>query len=367
MSNASIQRNTILYSPGGDKAADRVKHRLGWLAYGADIVPEESPKLDAKMIQVQLIDLHGAAFNDVLRFETLVNSDLPKKQIQDPIAIIVPKPLKKPAIVIEPELPKMSDEKTVTVIVPEASKKSDEKTATVIEPEMVAIPSGKFLMGSPKTEASRSSDEDPQHEVTIAYAFEISKFEVTFDEYDAFANATKRKLPDDRGWGRGKRPVVNVSFNDAQAYVKWLSDQTGKQYRLPTEAEWEYTARAGTQTAYWWGDNIGKNNAVCDSCGSEWDGNQTAPVGSFKPNRFGLHDTAGNVWEWVEDCWHENYHNAPTDGSAWKEANGGDCGHRVVRGGSWDGDPLILRSADRFRSITDVAYGILGFRIARAF
>ncbi|WP_297325586.1 SUMF1/EgtB/PvdO family nonheme iron enzyme [Nitrosomonas sp.] len=240
------------------------------------------------------------------------------------------------------------------------------ETRLSFEPEMVRIPPGKFLMGSHETEFGRDTREGPQHEVTIAYAFEIGKYVVTFDEYDAFVKATNRRLPDDVGWGRGRRPVINVSFEDAQHYVQWLSQQTGKQYRLPTEAEWEYAARAGTQTAYWWGSDIGKNNANCYACGSEWDYKQTAPVGSFKPNAFGLYDIAGNVWEWVEDCWHDNYLNAPTDGSAWKEANGGDCKRRVVRGGSWLNDPQFLRSASRVRYYTDVASDGLGFRIARA-
>ena len=176
-----------------------------------------------------------------------------------------------------------------------------------------------------------------------------------------------RKLPNDDGWGRGRQPVINVSWHEAQAYVQWLSAQTGKQYRLPTEAEWEYAARAGTQTRYWWGDDIGKNNAVCYDCGSEWDDKQTAPVGSFNANTFELHDTAGNVWEWVQDCWHDDYNNAPVDGSAWLEADGGDCNHRVVRGGSWNGFSLYLQSAIRFRFKSDGAFNYVGFRIARDF
>jgi|CXWL01.1.fsa_nt_gi formylglycine-generating enzyme required for sulfatase activity len=236
------------------------------------------------------------------------------------------------------------------------------ETRLPFEPKMVSILPGKFLMGS-----ADYDDEKPQHEVTIAYAFEISKYEVTFDEYDVFAKAANRALPDDRGWGRGKRPVINVTFDDAQAYVQWLSNKTGKQYRLPTEAEWEYAARAGTQTAYWWGNDIGKNNAVCDGCGSQWDNKQTAPVGSFKPNVFGLYDTAGNVWEWTQDCWHENYQNAPNNGSAWMDANGSVCGRRVVRGGSWYSDPQYLRSAFRGWNFADGASYYLGFRIARAF
>lgn len=200
-----------------------------------------------------------------------------------------------------------------------SSIEQSSETRLPFEPEMVRIPPGKFLMGSLETEGGRDVDEGPQHGVTIGYSFEIGKYAVTFDEYDAFAKATNRTLPVDKGWGRGRQPVINVSFDDAQAYAKWLSDQTGKKYRLPTEAEWEYAARAGTQTWYWWGDDIGRNNANCDGCGSQWDNRQTAPVGSFKANAFGLHDTAGNVWEWVQDCWHENYNNAPGDGSAWLE------------------------------------------------
>ena len=226
------------------------------------------------------------------------------------------------------------------------------------EPKMVRIPPGKFLMGSPENEAGRWDAEGPQHEVTISNAFEIGKYPVTFDEYDLFAKATKRKLPNDQGWGRSQRPVINVSWHDAQDYVKWLSGQTGKPYRLPTEAEWEYAARANTQTRYWWGDDIDTNNAVYNTT-------QTEPVGTFKANAFGLYDTAGNVLEWVQDCWHENYNNAPKDGSAWLEVNGGNCDRRVVRGGSWDNDPRLLRSAYRNWGSTDYAIYFLGFRIAR--
>ena len=149
--------------------------------------------------------------------------------------------------------------------------------------------------------------------------------------------------------------------------MQWLSDKTGKKYRLPSEAEWEYAARAGTQTAYWWGNDIGKNNAACDGCASQWDNKQTAPVGSFKSNLFGLFDTAGNVWEVVEDCWHDNYQDAPADGTVWKEANGGNCGRRVVRGGWWNGSQQDLRSADRDWYGSGGANNDLGFRIARDF
>ncbi|MCB1319713.1 MAG: formylglycine-generating enzyme family protein, partial [Leptospiraceae bacterium] len=241
---------------------------------------------------------------------------------------------------------------------------SEEPEEIVIEPKMVRIPAGTFLMGSPESEIGRNFTESPQHEVSIGYAFEIGKYEVTFEEYDAFAQSTFRKLPDDNGWGRGNRPVINVNFNDAEDFAQWLSKKTGKNYRLPTEAEWEYAARAETQTSYWWGDDIGDNNAVCDGCGSRWDKARTAPVGSFKANGFGLHDMTGNVSEWVQDCLNRNYNNAPADGSAWLTSDrGGGCHSRVKRGGSWFDLPSGLRSASRSNSSR--GNFDLGFRIVK--
>ena len=168
--------------------------------------------------------------------------------------------------------------------------------------------------------------------------------------------------PDDRGWGRGRRPVINVSWEDAQAYVRWLSRETGQGYRLLSEAEWEYVARAGSRTAYHWGGDIGRNRANCRRCGSRWDDKRTAPAGSFAANEFGLHDVHGNVWEWVEDCWNASYRGAPEDGSAWES---GDCRLRVMRGGSWDYRPSYLRSALRIRSSAANRNFQLGFRVAR--
>ena len=156
-----------------------------------------------------------------------------------------------------------------------------------------------------------------------------------------------------------------MSWQDTRSYVKWLSDKTEKNYRLLSEAEWEYAARAGTTTRYWWGDDIGRNNANCRGCGSEWDNSQTAPVGKFPANAFGLHEVHGNVWEWVEDVLHEDYTGAPDDGSAWTE--GGDQGRRVLRGGSWGYDPRFLRSAYRFRFDPDYRRYLIGFRVARTF
>ena len=222
-------------------------------------------------------------------------------------------------------------------------------------------------MGSLETESGRFEEEGPQREVTIA-AFDIGQTEVTFAEYDLFVNATGRELSDDEGWGRGTRPVIYVNWEDAQAYAAWLSEQTGETYRLPTEAEWEYAARARTSTRYWWGDDVREGEEVyanCDGCGSEWDKKQTAPVGQFSSNVFGLQDTAGNVWEWTQDCWHDNYKDAPSDGQAWEEAAGGDCSGRVLRGGSWILGPRYVRSALRSKFAPDYRGGVIGFRLAR--
>src|SRR5262249_16038271 len=154
------------------------------------------------------------------------------------------------------------------------------------------------------------------------------------------AGACNHHRPNDEGWGRGTRPVINVSWFDATAYVKWLSAKTGQQYRLLTEAEWEYAARAGTSTAYFWGNQIGRNQANCEGCGSRWDNKQIAPVGSFPANAFGLHDMHGNVWQWVEDRYDDNYNDAPADGRTWTSAE--NCiseNTRVLRGGSWGYHP----------------------------
>ncbi len=224
-------------------------------------------------------------------------------------------------------------------------------------PEMVVIPAGSFMMGG--------LIETPVHRVRVK-AFAIGKYEVTFAEYDACvaAGGCNGHRPKDEGWGRGRRPVINVSWNHAKAYVSWLSRKTGKRYRLPSEAEWEYAARAGTTTAYHWGDGIGRNNANCGGCGSRWDNRRTAPVGSFRPNRFGLHDVLGNLTEWVEDCWHPNYSGAPSDGRAWTSAG---CGKRIFRGGTFGSKPLTIRSASRFGYDPALRGSIAGFRVARTF
>ena len=185
-------------------------------------------------------------------------------------------------------------------------------------PEMVVIPAGSFKMGC-VSGIDCYDNEKPVREVKID-SFALSKYEVTFEEFDAFLRATQHRkfLTDDEDWGRGRRPVIHVTWYDASAYAAWLSSQTGKRYRLPTEAEWEYAARAETETMYSWGNDIDVNRANCDGCAGQWDNAKTAPVGSFEANGWGLHDMHGNVREWVQDCWNESYEGAPTDGSAWR-------------------------------------------------
>lgn len=225
-------------------------------------------------------------------------------------------------------------------------------------PEMVVIPAGSFEMGCVSGEECYD-DELPVHTVTISRPFAVSRYEITFEDYDRFGGANQ---VDDEGWGRGRQPVVNVSWHDAKEYVAWLSSQTGQTYRLLTEAEWEYVARAGSTTQFTWGSQIGQENASCGGCATEWDFYQPAPVGSFAPNAFGLHDMHGNVWEWVEDCWNENYEDAPSDGNAWLS---GDCSRRILRGGSYDDFHYDLRSAVRFANAPDDHTRSLGFRVAR--
>jgi formylglycine-generating enzyme required for sulfatase activity len=230
-------------------------------------------------------------------------------------------------------------------------------------PEMVRVPAGEFEMGD--LHGDGHADERLVHTVSI-HALAIGHYAVTFEAYDRFAEATGREKPDDTGWGRGRRPVINVSWRDAVAYAEWLSRQTGKRYRLPTEAEWEYAARAGTRTSYWWGDEVAENRANFRGSGSQWDGRQTAPVGSFEPNPFGLYDASGNVWEWVQDCWRENYDGAPTDGAAWLQQDDGDCNDwRVIRGGAWGGEAWGVRSASRDWYAPDARSDLVGFRLAR--
>ena len=261
-------------------------------------------------------------------------------------------------------------------------------------PEMVVVPSGRFMMGSPPSEEGRDDDEGPQHRVTIGSSFAVGVHEVTRGEFGRFVSATNRSMGDScwtwengegkgrsgRGWRnpgfsqRDAHPVVCVSWNDARAYVRWLSGETGASYRLLSESEWEYVARGGTQTRYWWGDSSSSQcryaNGADASSGLDWgvdcdDGySRTSPVGSFGGNSFGLHDVHGNVWEWVQNCRNESYAGAPRNGSAWES---GECSRRVLRGGSWYSSPGNLRAALRFGNVTGNRSSVAGFRVARTF
>ena len=228
-------------------------------------------------------------------------------------------------------------------------------------PPMMVLPTGRFRMAD--LSGDGNDNERPVHTVTINRPIAMGRYPVTFKDYDRFVAATGAERPDGKGWGRGRRPVINVNWHDAKAYATWLSAQTGKTYRLPSESEWEYAARAGTETAYSWGDEIGVNRANGGGSGSKWSNRKTSPVGSFEPNAFGLYDMHGNVWEWVEDCWHNNYEGAPSDGSAW--TGGGDSDLAVVRGGSWYDDPRFLRSAVRYWFRPSIRFNFLGFRLVQ--
>ena len=227
-------------------------------------------------------------------------------------------------------------------------------------PEMVVIPAGSYRMG----EASN------KHKVTFFSPFAVGKYPVTVAEWKRFIISGETAYsPADNGWAGDNLPVTNVNFIHAQAYVRWLSTQTGKSYRLLTEAEWEYACRAGSMTEYYWGDELGKNNCNCQDSKSEWSCKRASPVGSFAPNIFGLYDMLGNVWEWVEDTWHDTYKGAPADGKAW--SSGGATSTlsnqewRVLRGGSWIIDPRDARSAVRFMSDQSSRNSYTGIRVAR--
>jgi formylglycine-generating enzyme required for sulfatase activity len=228
--------------------------------------------------------------------------------------------------------------------------------------ELVRIEAGRFLMGSPATDDERRSNEQPQHAVAMSPLL-MGRTPVTNDEFSRFLQdhptAPEPGYWSDRRFNGARQPVVGVSWEDAKAFAEWAGG------RLPSEAEWEYAARAGTTTRYWWGDAFETQRVNCRGSGSEWSGNQTSPVDAFPPNPWGLHDTSGNVFEWAQDCWHDSYEGAPDNHSPWLKSDGGDCGRRVLRGGSWGGGPGYVRSASRDRYTADFRSGYVGFRLAQ--
>ncbi len=223
-----------------------------------------------------------------------------------------------------------------------------------IEPIMQYIQKGEFLMGS----KDGDDDEKPHHKVKIDYHFMIGKYQVTFDEYDLFCEDIKRDKPDDKGWGRGRRPVINIDWNDAVEYCKWISEKTKREYRLPSEAEWEYSCRAETKTKWSFGDDEEKLKEY--AWYNKNSDNKTHEVGELKPNPWNLYDTHGNVWEWCEDNWVDNYKDTPLDGSANKADKNSS---KLLRGGSWVNDSNDSRSAIRFRDFPDNRGISIGFRL----
>ncbi len=239
-------------------------------------------------------------------------------------------------------------------------------------PRMVVVPGGRFIMGSPEAEEGRFLDQEGPRRIVSIESFAVGVYEVTFEEWDAcaWAGGCGGVIPEDEGWGRADRPVINVDWEGAQAYVTWLSGATGQGYRLLSEAEWEYVARAGTESARYWGESeadqcrYANGNDEELSCSDGYE--NAAPVGSFRPNGFGLHDVLGNVWEWVEDCWIEDHSGAPNDGSA-RESESDECSSRVIRGGSWRSDAWGLRSAHRSYPVPGRERSAsFGFRVARS-
>jgi len=355
----------------------------------------------------------------VVRYKDTFYAELARQRIDElkkqQIAVATP-PAARPAPAKEPLLPGLID-KTLDVVLPrdkparcdglEALAGSERRCLKPRDtfkdcdgcPEMVVIPAGEFMMGSPMNEEGRSASENPQHKVTIIKPFAVGQYAITRGEFTTFVRETNHATGD-KCWtyGNDKREeqtglsfrnpgfaqddrhrVVCVNWDDAKAFAAWLSKKTGKSYRLLTEAEREYAARAGTTTPYWWGASISttqanyndsstyyNNNSIYGgSATDEWRGRwrkATVPVDSFGPNPWGIYNVHGNVWEWVEDCLHENYQGAPTDGSAWTT---GDCSRRVPRGGSWVDNPRHLRSASRSRYTTVNRHNNGGFRLAR--
>jgi len=225
-------------------------------------------------------------------------------------------------------------------------------------PVMLALPAGNFTMGASRGDRS----EKPAHKVSINKPFAIGKYEVTVAQWNECHTAGACSYKPDFNDPQDNSPIRDISWSDAQEYTKWLSTVTQKPYRLPTEAEWEYAARGGTDTTYWWGNEVGASQADCKNCGGKWNNKSPAAVDAFPANPFGLHGTSGGVWEWVADCWHKTYKGAPKDGTAWSR---NDCRENVIRGGAWRNDANYIHSASRFKYDTHVRYLLNGFRIAR--
>jgi len=223
--------------------------------------------------------------------------------------------------------------------------------------EFVEIPGGTFVMGDNDDIFAK-----PEHEVTVQ-PFLIGRYEVTFGQYIVFCRETRRVIPSDNGWGMDDRPMINVSWHDAVAFTSWLSEKSGRTFRLPSEAEWEYAARGGTITPFPWGEELGVNNANCSDCGGELNGVMTAPVGTFKPNGFGLYDMIGNVYEWCLDTMSKDYNGAPVDGSAWVVSKERESKSRINRGASWARPEKEMTVFRRCWDFAESRTSEIGFRV----
>jgi formylglycine-generating enzyme required for sulfatase activity len=286
----------------------------------------------------------------------------PKPLVSAPTQVARPQPVKPtpPAPRIDPPPPSSHPTQQQAFVIPRVQQPTAPAHAEGGArdcghcPEMVEIPAGSFQMGS-----NDDSSEKPVHAVSIA-AFAMSRYPVTIGEWKACVAA---KACNYEPKGDDNLPVYNVSWNDAQRYVAYLSRATGKKYRLPTEAEWEYAARGHTTSKYWWGNQVEPGKAACKGCGSNYQVDRPMKVGSFAANPFGLYDMTGTVAQWVSDCWHRDYHGAPHNGASW-DARG--CTHHVLRGGSWRNDASYLRTSSRDSYDTDVRYETHGFRVVRS-
>jgi formylglycine-generating enzyme required for sulfatase activity len=346
--------------------------RLGYLEKGHAVLVT-GKLVDANWYRIETADGGvGFVFGESIRRPPArdVAAPVPPAVASAPAVAPPPPPVASPPVALPPPAPAASSAPPaptdaapqIATLPPPAAPKPPQPRGESFRdceacPEMVALAPGAFVMGSNDGDPT----EKPAHRVSIARPFALGRYAVTTAQWRACVTAggcsyaPKADVPDDA-------PIHNVSWEDAQAYVRWLTTLTGKPYRLPSEAEWEYAARGGTTTKYWWGDQIGVAKANCRGCGGPWESARPAPVGSFPPNPFGLFDMNGGVAQWVADCWYPNHAGAPADGSA----RGGSCAHHVLRGGAWKNEPGYLRSSSRMDYDTGVRYLAHGFRIARS-
>ena len=272
-------------------------------------------------------------------------------------AKVAREPEKPPATKPEPKAPAVVAPAPV-VAARAPAKAGGEITDCSACPVLISIPAGSFSMGSNSSDAS----EKPAHAVTVNAPFAIGKYEVTVAQWTACADANACPRLSPASNPSPASPVRDVSWDDAQVYLKWLTTTSGKPYRLPTEAEWEYAARGGTSSRFWWGEQMALGKADCKDCGPPWRSETPGKAGSFAPNPWGLYDVNGSVWEWVSDCWHNSFKDAPSDAKSWETPN---CSVRVIRGGSWrEGAPYMV-SSSRFKYDASVRHAQNGFRVAR--